>query len=1638
MSYRERFLNSTNNSNNSNDDEFSTYRERFLKTKNPSVPIPAPLATKVEPVKELPRPVMGPEPMPDIFGKNTQTLRNETSTDKYNSFISKAKDVIRPIAHTAIDLGEYAINNPVTQTVEGISAGLEKGLGITYARRLLQPKIEASMEKTRQENEIASKVGEFVGMALPFSKASAIVSKIPLLGKIANPYIKSAVREGAAGLGLGSLIGGVDEATRENPNNDRDILGKALSTGADFGIGGAVLGGTLPLIGKGLSNLYKNTIGFNKGIANVGQSIDSYKAPQIREDAIDRLTRMKTNGVEAPPTINPTIPPKYQQTLPKLNEPLMLGEGKTPPSVPSEFKIEQAGDPTRNIKSLKTQNTPNNSLIPQNKLIDIENVNAQSNLKPLKQEGNINSPLSNEMPLKSTTEANTLQSPKNAIPTDVQNKISELETIYKQNVQSIKNDKVMDPIMKSKKLRAIGENHAAQKRSLIQGDSLIPVEGGLAQGELANKIKYLKSNHAGKSVTTPDGEGIATGKNVFGKVQVKMPDGSIRNYDSRLISSKVDIDGEILAQQSKNTNVPEIVNEPQSFNSESPIQSKIKSQREIPNISEMTKAQYDAHYGLDKAPTIQTVTNLIEDTGARVINRTGSNNPTEILETYKKKYKLPSNTKVVYADNLAENVHGKTTFKIDKDGNVISATIKLKSGNSPEMSAGALRHEIEHVIDVNDGHSPNVKRISADTLENFNARDAYSGSQKGHHKNYDWFEADYLRRAEIKDAIKSGKNVADDIRAEVGDVGALKGVNDIVPPNSSINQSIPDELIGRSKVITNTTRTKIPELQTPEGVAFTKTIDDTYGIKPNKQSIERANQSLADDYEGMYNKIVSEGVDSAEDTMAGLQMFRDLSAGNNFDEAAKVIAGMKREGTNKGQTIQAFASASDDSLEGIALRGQKLVNSFVDDLKKSNPDKYAESMSKINNETKTIKDAIKNNTHLLNLNLELFSQNVDKEIKQVMGKLYNKEYVQSIIDIAKSGKYSDDAISNAVKQRYGVPEFTGNDLKNIKQFHDEARKFDPKSWDYAANMFKADDYIKSKLPSSVADKLSTYQFINLYYNTRTSSKIFFGNIAGAVQNHLKDVIKASVDNAISALRGKPMTAQFPSLKTKAQGYAERFKRVIKDRKAEVNTSPFDASYDFDSKSNLTFSDKTRISRFARSAENWTKFMLSISETPFKQAIYDDSLRMLMKAKNTSTPTAEILDEAMEVAQKTMFANKTKATQGAANARASINDVINTGINKVLPQKYKIQNTKDFGAGNIIQPILKTPINMFNMAVDYSPLGLLKIRDQKSFSDQLSKTIIGSLFGIGAGYYGKKTGLMSGGVPKDADARGFAEESGRQAYSWNVPESVPIVGGKSVDVSYIQPLGMLQSFGAELGSENSNKQPFIAALDSLINQGMLQGFATMLGQKSSLTGSASENMANAVTGGASTMVPFSSAMNQVSKSFDTVKRETKDDNLFTRNVLNKSIARTPLRLTLPEKVSNTGEKIKEDSLLNTWLLPGNIKDKKEDRVTNELMRLYDESNQNSQFPTTASNIITYKTSKKGEPQKKLLTPDELAEFKKTLGEKNMKTIKKEMNTAPYKRANDKGKADIISNKLSKNKQDTENKFLKSQGIREYKR
>lgn len=66
---------------------------------------------------------------------------------------------------------------------------------------------------------------------------------------------------------------------------------------------------------------------------------------------------------------------------------------------------------------------------------------------------------------------------------------------------------------------------AAEKRSIIQGDSLEPIEGGLTGKELEAKVKRMESNYSGKPVTVNGRNGTVT-KTSFGKVGVRFDDGT--------------------------------------------------------------------------------------------------------------------------------------------------------------------------------------------------------------------------------------------------------------------------------------------------------------------------------------------------------------------------------------------------------------------------------------------------------------------------------------------------------------------------------------------------------------------------------------------------------------------------------------------------------------------------------------------------------------------------------------------------------------------------------------------------------------------------------------------------------------------------------------------------------------------------------------------------------------------------------------------------------------------------------------------------------------------------------------------------------------------------------------------------------
>lgn len=254
------------------------------------------------------------------------------------------------------------------------------------------------------------------------------------------------------------------------------------------------------------------------------------------------------------------------------------------------------------------------------------------------------------------------------------------------------------------------------------------------------------------------------------------------------------------------------INSPSANIKVSETQPRIKSSRELPDISNMNKAEFESYYGLDQKYSNKNITRLVEDTGAKVINKVGSNDIPTILKHYKSKYNLPENIKITF--NNTGNRLGSTEIPRnvgrDANGNILKYNININPNQSLEGKVGTLRHEIEHVIDLQNGFSatkqPRLSLNEQRKLLSQPMNEGYATRQAGEHKNYKWFEADYLRRASVKDALKEGKKVSQEILDEFPD---LKNVKPVEKTSSVIS----NEFNNAKSNISKETQTKLDELE---------------------------------------------------------------------------------------------------------------------------------------------------------------------------------------------------------------------------------------------------------------------------------------------------------------------------------------------------------------------------------------------------------------------------------------------------------------------------------------------------------------------------------------------------------------------------------------------------------------------------------------------------------------------------------------------------------------------------------------------------------------------------------------------------------------------------------------------------------
>ena len=123
---------------------------------------------------------------------------------------------------------------------------------------------------------------------------------------------------------------------------------------------------------------------------------------------------------------------------------------------------------------------------------------------------------------------------------------TELKNIKERYTKMYPNDKKQ----RDSKIKARAMEISAQKRNLIQGDWLIPIEKGLTSNELNNKINRLKSNYVGKEVIVDNNKGKVIGTS-FGKIGVEFEKGNTKYYDADDIKPVQGIDSIIKEQKEK-------------------------------------------------------------------------------------------------------------------------------------------------------------------------------------------------------------------------------------------------------------------------------------------------------------------------------------------------------------------------------------------------------------------------------------------------------------------------------------------------------------------------------------------------------------------------------------------------------------------------------------------------------------------------------------------------------------------------------------------------------------------------------------------------------------------------------------------------------------------------------------------------------------------------------------------------------------------------------------------------------------------------------------------------------------------------------------------------------------------------------
>ena len=644
----------------------------------------------------------------------------------------------------------------------------------------------------------------------------------------------------------------------------------------------------------------------------------------------------------------------------------------------------------------------------------------------------------------------------------------------------------------------------------------------------------------------------------------------------------------------------------------------------------------------------------------------------------------------------------------------------------------------------------------------------------------------------------------------------------------------------------------------------------------------------------------------------------------------------------------------------------------------------------------------------------------------------------------------------------GAKQF-GKKWKNFSLTEDEIKAFNniaPGDDKAIKELFdKIGQRIAKDYPTSFMDKLLEARKVAMLFNVRTNVRNFGANVPTLGLRWMSDRVEAlgqniahlinpnfKVTQAVtgSGINGRKMAKEIfessrvqdlldadvgkyelPSIKNNLMKDRQMFKgtRVEKWINKMTNGAI--------EKVNSKLFGKEGVESGLETIRNATYKALDMGDKPFVKENFIERLGSYIRAqgiKNINDVPNEAIETAWEEAMKATYKDDSWAVQALR------------GFKKNFLERIPYAGKP---VSQAVSPFLQAPGNIAARMVDYSPVrgskGVVDIiagaikKDENAVRKGIEETAKG-LTGTGVILLGmrlKESGLITGDYSEDKDEKNFQKQNGFKPWALHI-------GDKYLTYDWAQPFAQNLMVGTlvQEAIENSDKEDSSvlkalgyegpkAAVNAWFDASPLQGLAKLM-QSSGYNGKTdyAQNLIDVGVGDfTGALIP--SLVNAVAKTEDTTQRNAYDPSSLINTFVNQQKSKIPgLSETLPAKYDTWGNRVNYadstgEAFAQRFLVPGDYGTEKNDRINDEISRLYKSTNNNTVFPQTAPNKV-------GDTK---LNNVQVSDYQRDMGKRNRTLVETFVKSDMYKKLDDESRAELIGQLYGASKLITERNLFK---------